>query len=315
MATLMATYSLANANYAKFFNFESFCNITGFTKVRLKENGYKLDTNTFELAQIRPLLLRLSLQRTKPVASKFNIDQPIDFSRIIQNNLLEQESLMQTYSVIQVVDFLKYLDNGITLEKASIETNITIKDAQILYQNAKHIASLTTRKVQDKSKARFTSNTQTLSPLAVQTEKERATQRLLLNNLKQLVLNNEASFQKFIQFGLEKLSTEQSALPLSLDELEEFIPIAKALLPDRQWLICYDHKIVALDSILESYQFDPIKKHKPSRITTIAPKKSRPKKNVCELGILHRKKLKTGEQRQFSSLLRFVVHYGFISHR
>lgn len=314
VATLMATYNLANANYAKFFNFESFCNITGFTKVRLKENGYKIDKNAFELAQIRPLLLRLSLQKTKPVVSHFNIDQQIHFSQVLHSDSLGKESLMQKYSVSQVLDFLLYLDDGISLEKASIDTNIAIKEAQMLYQNAKIIANLTTRTVKNgnKNKARFTQNSQTLSPLAVQTEKEKVTQRLLLTNLKQLVVNNEASFQKFIKYGLEKLSTEQSALPLSLDELQEFIPIAKALLPDAQWLICYDQTTVPLDTLLKSYDFKPTEKHKPSRITTLSPKKNRPKKNICELGILHRRKVKANEQLQFSSLLRFAVHYGFI---
>lgn len=309
LATLMATYTITNAHYAKYVTFDSFSNITGFTKVRLKENGYQIDKDTFELANLRPLLLRLSLQKPKPVTASFDIDQPIDFASIGKRQL--SDNLLDRYSVQQVLDFLRYLDDGINFEKAYIDANIEPNDAQIIHDKAQYVANLTTQK----GKSKFT-KVGKLSPLHVQKSDEQKRQRLLLSQLKQLLSGDKQKFDEFLQLGLDRLSTEQSALALSIDELQQFIPIAKFLCPDhdKHWLIRFDIANTDVEKILTDNNFAPTKK----LLTPMQPKtdkqptRQRRKTKACDIGIIYQQPSKHSKQAKFSSVLRFVVHYTFL---
>lgn len=307
VAMLMATYAINNADSGKYFKLESFINITGFNKVKLKENGYLVETANFELTQLRPLLLRLMMQKTKPIKISCPIDNTADLRRL--NNLKSMsENLIERYSTHQVLDFLGYLDKEVSLDKASIETGISEKDAQIIYQNASFIANLRTQK----GKAKFTKEGK-LSPLAVQTESEKKLQRLMLTQFKSLLITDREILDWLIKLGLDKLSTEQSALPLSIDELERFIPIAKLLSPekDENWLIHYDRTNIAINHLLMDTNFSATKKlTKPLAKKSISRQRRRTK--ACEIGLLYQNPNKNGVRNQFSSVLRFVVHYGFI---
>lgn len=112
---------------------------------------------------------------------------------------------------------------------------------------------------------------------------------------------------------MAKLTTTQPTLSLTLAELERLIPIAKQLSPnaDKVWLIRYDKDNTAVESLFIDNQFNPIKQiisqRKPVEAT-----RQRKKTKVCDIGILYKKPCKNGTQNQFSAVLRFIVHYGFI---
>ena len=127
-------------------------------------------------------------------------------------------------------------------------------------------------------------------------------------NLRQLVTQKDLGYQKLLTMGIQKLSTRQPALPLSYAELVEFLPIALTLLPAEKWLIKYqksDSVIYSkLTTLLQSYH----EQNEEPKFHLVPSKTS----FDYEIGIAHKESVGNNLTWQFSSLLRFIVHYLFL---
>ena len=127
-------------------------------------------------------------------------------------------------------------------------------------------------------------------------------------NLRQLVTQKDLGYQKLLTMGIQKLSTRQPALPLSYAELVEFLPVALTLLPAEKWLIKYQKSDSLIYDKLNTLILTNLQQNKEHKFHLIPSKTS----FDYEIGIAHKQSVGNNLTWQFSSLLRFIVHYLFL---
>lgn len=316
-AMLMATDKITQADIT--MPLATFKNITGFDRRKLGKNGYRFDGDSVNLKTLRPLLNRLILDKRKPVKDSWQATTEQPFSLTLnpiadrKDDITSQDFLIAAfhhYSVNQVLTLLEQADR---LYKEDLDADFSevIKQSPIdddiarhLIGRAKIIANLKTRKEQP----RFTIELNQFSPIAVFHDDEKKLRQELMLNLRTLIAEQDVSYQKLLAMGIQKLSTRQPALPLSYAELIEFLPIALRLLPADKWLIKYQKSdnvsYGQLNLLIQTYHQQ---NDKHEFIT--APSKT---SSDYELGIARKQTDGKDATWQFSSLLRFIVHYLFL---
>lgn len=316
-AMLMATDKITQADIE--IPLLTFNNITGFDRRKLGKNGYQFVGDTVNLKTLRPLLNRLILNKRKAVKDSWQQiaeQQPFTmFSSIsdAKDDIANQDFLtvaFHKYSVNQVLTLLSLAD---ALYKEDLDANFAeiirqspIDDdiAQHLIDRAKIIANLKTRKKQP----RFTIEPNQLSPIAVFHDDEKKLRQALMLNLRQLVTQKNLGYQKLLTMGIQKLSTRQPALPLSYAELVEFLPVALTLLPAEKWLIKYQKSDSLIYDKLNTLILTNLQQNNEHKFHLIPSKTS----FDYEIGIAHKQSVGNNLTWQFSSLLRFIVHYLFL---
>ena len=316
-AMLMATDKITQADII--IPLATFKNIIGFDRRKLGKNGYQFEGDSVNLKTLQPLLNRLILDKRKAIKDSW---QRVEEQQLLpmlgsmfddKDDIANQDFLtfaFHQYSVNQVLTLLAKAD---VIYKQDLDANFSqiiqqssIDDdiAQHLIVRAKIIANLKTRKKQP----RFTIEPNQLSPIAVFHDDEKKLRQALMLNLRQLVTQKDLGYQKLLTMGIQKLSTRQPALPLSYAELVEFLPIALSLLPAEKWLIKYqksDSMIYSkLTTLLQSYH----EQNEEPKFHLVPSKTS----FDYEIGIAHKQSVGNNSTWQFSSLLRFIVHYVFL---
>lgn len=300
IATLMATYELSEANIK--LPTQIINNITGFTNKQLVQNHADIDNNTVSLPSIRSLIFR-SIHQGRRKSSIFTIENVTSQSFSSFSPTINDELFMR-YGINTVEQLLSLSDTGISLTEAATILNISFDDAQTLTERAYKMTNI----INTRDKLRFIKSDPleriVLSPLKPQEQSDYRLLTHLRTNSSVLRSQSKGDWQWFMNTCCQKISVSKAYISFPKSKIEDFkrfIGIATQLLPEKNWLITTEDKL--LDSALDKHEYQNVRyKQNPSVSTIRIGIASRETRNQSS-GLIS-----TKHTWKYSPLFRFFVH-------